>query len=748
MQHVFEGERLMKKLAVLSIFTSTLLCAGDSGRISGVVLDPSQRPIDSAEVDCAGRRVATDVTGRFVIEGVDRCDASVSKSGFQTAQQPLTAGALAQVTLAIASLSETVVVTATRTPTTIEESGISASVITKDQLEERQFPPIAEILRETPSVSIAATGRRAGVTSIFLRGGASTDTLFLLDGVPLNEPGGQIDLAPITTAGLDRIEVVRGPESALFGADAASGVVQLFTARGDVEDTVPHGSVSYERGNFQTDRWTANVNGGASNRLDYSLTAAQFHTVGMFPNDFYRDTTGTANIGYRLSPSTTLRAVYREFDADGGDPNEVGFGIVDYFANDSTRDSSFMARVDDTRGRHFVQSASFDYHRERYDYYDDSDEPPQDVAALVRDVAAPTPRVYLVQLVSPDFPASAVPPGLTLATNTIYFGGGDYLDIEDRTDFNYQGTWTEPAGALVFGYEFEREAGMISNANVTRNNNGAFVHEQYRFGRLYLTGGARIEHSSTFGDRFAPRGSAAYELFGEHGIFSSTLLRMSGGRGILEPSLLENFAEEPYYVGNAALKPENTNTVDAGIVQEWFHRRLRTEAALFDNSFTDLIVFDASVYPGTWSNIESSWARGVEFSATAHLLRFVEIGSSYTHMRTKITATNDTDPYSGVGQDLPRRPDNAGSGWIALHPRRWTLVLGGQLTGEQQDSDYVFGITRNPGYGTMYLSGSFALTRHVAPYFRVDNLLNEHYEEVLGYTSLARNGVGGVRLSW
>lgn len=739
----------MTKFTFVSIFTASLLCAGGSSNITGVVLDPSTRPIGSAEIICADRHATTDAEGHFAIEGVAQCDASISKSGFETAQHQLVADKPARIILSVASVNETVLVSATRTPTTLEESGVPATVFSQRDLLERQFPPIADVLRDTPSVNIATNGRRAGVTSIFLQGGASTDTLVLLDGVPLNDPGGQINLAPITTAGIDRVEVVRGPESALFGADAASGVVQLFTSRGDPESTRPHGSVSYERGSFQTDRWTANLNGGLLDRLDYSLTADQFHTAGMFVNDFYRDTTGSANIGYRFTPSTTLRTVFREYDALGGDPNEVGFGVFDTVANDSTRDSSIMVRLDDTRGEHFVQSAAFTYHRQRYFYFDAPDLTVVPLAALVREIASPTPRIYLSQLVSPDYPSSQVPAGLSLVNSAAYIGGGDFLTVLDRTGFNYQGTWTQRTGALVFGYDFEREGGLIDNGDVSRNNNGEFIHEQYRFGnRLYLTAGARVEHSSTFGYEFVPRGSATYQLFGDHGPFSSTLLRVSAGRGITEPTLLQTFANESYYVGNPALKPQRTTSIQAGIVQEWFGRRLHTEATFFHNAFNDLITYDYSVFPSTSRNIESSWARGLEFAASAHLFRFVDIGAAYTHMRTRITATNDTNPFTGAGQELPRRPDNEGSAWISVHPRRWMLLVGGRFTGEQQDADYIFGITRNPGFGTMYLSGSYALNRHITPYVRIDNLLNEQYQEILGYTSLSRNAIGGVRLSW
>ena len=543
--------------------------------------------------------------------------------------------------------------------------------------------------------------------------------------------------------------MIRGPESALFGAEAAGGVVQLFSTRGDPESSRPHGTVSYERGNFQTDRWRANLNGGLLDRIDYSLTADQLHTAGMFANDYYRDTTGAANVGVRLSAATEARAIFREYDSIAGNPNAVGFGVFDSDANGENRDSTLVARVDDVRGSAFAQRVSFTYHRLRSRFNDAVIDGPYNVAALVRKVDAPEPRVYLVQQVSPDFPASQIPTGLTLVTNSTTLFPYPSVNITDREGLDYQGTWTHRGGALVFGYETERQGGVISERSVSRRNNGGFFHEQYTIGRrLFLTGGARIENSSTFGNKFAPRGSATFKLTGEHGALSSTYVRFSAGRGITEPSLLENFALESFYVGNPSLQPEKLTGYDLGIVQEWFSRRLRGELTAFRDSFEDLIVFDSSQYPSTWSNVDRSWARGFETAVSVRPWRFVEVHASYTRLRTRITRTNAFSAYSGVGEELPRRPRNSASAWISIAPRRWTLMVGGRFIGERQDSDYVLGITRNPGYGNVYASGSWQLSKNFAPFLRIDNLLNERYAEVLGYPSLTRNAIGGVRVTW
>jgi outer membrane receptor protein involved in Fe transport len=225
-------------------------------------------------------------------------------------------------------------------------------------------------------------------------------------------------------------------------------------------------------------------------------------------------------------------------------------------------------------------------------------------------------------------------------------------------------------------------------------------------------------------------------------------LRVSAGQGITEPSLVQNFANESYYIGNPHLKPEKIATYEVALTQELLKRRVRAEIAAFRSSFTDLIVFDYSKYPNTWSNIDRSRAQGIETSLTAKPAGFVSITGAWTHMDTRIVTTASTDPYSGVGQELPRRPRNFGSVVLQLTPRRWTVVAGGRFVGERQDADFVFNITRNPEYANAFLSASYQLNRHVTPYVRVDNLTNEAYSEVLGYPALSRNVAGGMRVSW
>jgi vitamin B12 transporter len=728
--------RNILSLACLPLLTAALACGAE-----GIVVDPSGRPIEGARVVCAGATTETAADGRFSLPLSAPCRASVSAPDFETLEVDLVPATPARIQLSIAPHNERILVTANRRQTEIVESGVAATVITGADLRTQDYPSLGDALREVPGLQVVQSGRPGSLTSLFGRGGQSTAMLVLVDGVPVNDPGGTVNLAGFATTAIDRMEVVRGPESALFGADAASGVIQLFTRRGDPESSLPHGSFTYERGSFQTDRWTSSLAGGLGNRFDYAFAADQFHSVGEYANDFFRDTTGTANVGFRISPETQVRGVVRIFDAGIGTPNQVGYGIYDLYGSEATRDSLVSAVIDDARGHRFLERISFGYHRSNDLFLEPVGQGPYDIAAWVRNVGDPVQRVYFEGLANPSAP---VPPGLTLVTSSQSIWPSDpYLSLSSRTDFAYLGTLTHTGGAAVFGYQYERQQADIGGGNFSRDNHSVFLDEQYAIShRLFLSGGIRYEQNSAFHTKIAPRGAASFRLA------PNTWLRASAGIGIVEPSLLQNYSRESYAVGNPALRPEKTTSYEAGLVREWFARRLRTEVSAFDNAFQDLIVY---VYPTlTWQNVQASHARGLEFSSRMKVASWIAATAGYTRMWTRITRSATPDSiFYGVGQEIARQPGNAGTLSVTLSPRRWTVQAGAILIGERQDPDaYVFGVTRNRGYQNVYASGSFRLNKHLAPYLHAGNLLDQNYSEVLGYPALSRNISGGLRLEW
>jgi vitamin B12 transporter len=696
-------------------------------QIHGTVVDPSGRPVEGAQVSCGTETATTNSSGVF--EVAQSCQAKVEKPGFATATTAMDFSKENHIALSLSTQSDRVTVSATGAPLLLEEAGVSATIFTAPDFDISRGAFVSNLLRDVPGLNVVQTGQNGGIVSVFARGGSSSSTMVLLDGIPLTEPGGYYDFVHLTSAGLDRMEVVRGPESALFGAEASSGVIQIVTHQGDAESTRPHGTLIYERGSFSTDHWSAALDGGLAQKIDYAFTADQFRTTGEFPNDAYRITSGTVNLGYAISEATRLRAVFRTFDAYTGDPGQTFYDLYDLDANNHNRDAALSVRLDDARGKRYVQRFLAGYHRYR-DTYSDTNTESYNVAALVNVQPGGT---YFVRQV----PFTTTGPDVVATNVTLYpFPSATFTN---RTTASYQGTVTENHGSLVFGYEFERQAGTISGTDVDRTNNGLYAQEQYSLTpRIFISGGLRYQHSSTFGEEVAHRGAVTFRLPTE------TFLRFSVSRGIREPALYDNFAHETFYVGNPNLKPEKTAAYEAGLSRSWFHNRLRTDAAYFYNNFTDLIEFDFSAFPGTSINIDKARAQGMELSGSARIANHVTAHASYTLLDTKITKSSSGDQ----GQELARRARNSGAVSIEVSARRWSLMLGARIVGERADDDFVFGITRNPGYEEVFFNGSWRLSAHFAPYLRIGNLTNQTYQEALGYEALSRNATGGVRFTW
>jgi outer membrane cobalamin receptor len=691
--------------------------------VRGTVSDPSGRPVEGAQVACGAETKSTDAHGSFDFPRA--CEATVTKAGFAEKRIALSESGDTAVKLELAAASDRIVVTATRAALPVEDAGVATDIFTAKDFEPARGNFVQDLLRDVPGLNVVQTGRNGGITSVFARGGESDSALVLLDGVPVTEPGGGLDFAHLTSPGLQRMEVIRGPESVLFGAEASSAVIQMFTARGDPEAPRPHGTLVYERGSYSTDHWTAGLNGGFANRVDYALISDQFRTTGEFLNDAFRITSGTANVGLRFTDATQLRAVYRTFDSYTGAPGQVAYGLTNLDANEKARDAAVSVRLDDRRGPRFSQRVQFGYHRYR-DTFSDNVAEFYDLSALVKVSGLKT---YFIGLAPPGAAGSVPGDGFVFASSGFTF--------TDRASTGYQGTLSQRRGALVFGYDYERQAGVISATDVERHNNGAYAHEQYAItSRIFVTAGARLEHSSTFGNKFTPRAAVTFRLPTE------TYFRLSLARGIKEPALIENFARESFYVGNPTLKPEKTTSFEAGLSREWFGRRVRTEVSYFRNRFTDRIEF-AFVQPvGTWLNIDRSWARGLEVGGSAKVWRLVNMRADFTRLYTR-NVTNLRNP------EMVRRPRNSGAISLELTPRRWSLMAGARFAGERREDDFVFfAINRNNGYENVFVNGSWQATRHVELHVRVDNALDERYQEVLGYTALGRNAAGGVKFTW
>ncbi|MFM2125146.1 MAG: hypothetical protein RL328_1597, partial [Acidobacteriota bacterium] len=394
-------------------------------------------------------------------------------------------------------------------------------------------------------------------------------------------------------------------------------------------------------------------------------------------------------------------------------------------------------KLEDTRNDWFSQTANFGYHRLSSNFQDFQAESYR-LNGLVRDGEGG--GVFFVRLV----PAGTTPdPGTRLVAQTISTFPTTSLSITDRTNGGYQATMAHKGGTFIAGYDFERQSGVITGNNVDRRNNGISLFDQYAWrNRIFFSAGARIEHSNIFGYRFAPRGAVTFRLP------TDTYLRMSLGRGIKQPSLLESFAAASTFVGNPNLRPAKTDSFEAGLERRWFGNRVQTDITYFRNLYSDLIQFisgPAPLFIGTWQNVTQSRSRGIEVTGSARITSLVKVSAGYTRLNSRILGSPTT---SDIGQTLVRRPKNSGTVSLEFTKSKLSAIIGARFTGASRNSFASFGVNRITAYNVAHMTVNYQATKHVQLFVRINNLNNEQYQEVSGYGAWSRNALGGVRLNY
>jgi vitamin B12 transporter len=648
------------------------------------------------------------------------------------ASQPLeVAASNSQVdfTLQIASPKETVVVTATKTETPLAQLGSSVSVITGEELALKGTFSVADALRETAGVSIVQSGGIGKVSSLFLRGGNSDYTKILIDGIPVNEPGGSYNLANLSTASIDRIEIVRGPQSALYGSDAIAGVIQIFTKRGTSEDLSPKPSAMFEGGTFATYRFSGGIT-GSNSRMDYSASFSRFNTDNNVANGSFNETTFAGNLGLRISKKLEMRTVFRSEAGRSGTPGSWAFGRPDLDAYFRRRDEAGTVTLN------YFQNPSWT-HKFAYAVSDS-----MQFSADPLDSGSYTPQYK--NLVAP-------------------FSSSDWpfqtLNQTRRQKINYQSDWILPFGHLVSaGADYERESGEIGDPTlspiaVSRNNYSGFFQDQWAHrNRLFATAGVRLDHNENFGFFASPRLSLAMlaRRPGSNSPIGTTKLKANFGLGIKEPSLTQSIINTPYTKGNPDLRPEKTISFDAGIEQHFNSGRGIIELTYFQNRFKDQIGYvmtDPNTWAGSYFNIGKSRARGLESSLSLDLFWKLAFSGTYTFLDSEVLeSSSDADPVYAKGQELLRRPRHSGNVELKWKPGRWTFGAAAFLVGTRTDTDFSYlGMTRNKGYHVVNLLANFRLTSEISLFTAINNVANEQYMEVLGYPSLSRNFRIGLR---
>ena len=640
------------------------------------------------------------------------------------------------ITLRLATAAETVVVTGTRTPVPGEAAGADVDTLTGPQLTTMQPVTAADAVRFLPGAIVNAAGQHGGLTSLFVRGGESRYNKVIVDGVAINEPGGTFDFGTLPMDQADHMEFVRGAQSTLYGSDAMTSVMQLWTRTGST--SIPELRFGADGGNFSTAHGYASL-AGAHGRFDYNLFGSQFNTEGAYVNNSYSDSLLGGNVGVALNHTTSLRVRLRHSNSHSGVPGEWNFNGDDPLVPIGTPpilaplppDPSDWSQLNNLLGSVELAVAApngWQHHFTGFDYLYRYNE---------LNVNGDPDRVSPIYGQF-DFPSHEV-------------------DHINRAGFEYQGDYSERSWAhTTFGYRIENENGFVGDVDYgpqthgQRLNNDVYLQQQIAWKTLNVIAGGRFVHNSAFGNTGVPRVALAWQALHGSEILSGTRLRFSYATGFKEPRLEETFAGPPYTQPNLALKPEHVRAFEAGLQQLFLNGKYELNATYFNNLFRDQINYvtvDPVTFVGQYVNVNKAFAHGAEIAFRAKIRSRLLLDSAYTYLSSQyLDNPAPIDPTYNPGKPLLRRPKHSATTLLTYLGTRWGANLGGSFVGRRSDSDFFgFGIDHAAGYARVDLGGWYAVTSRVTTYINVENALDRRYNEVVGYPAMPINFRGGVR---
>jgi vitamin B12 transporter len=623
-----------------------------------------------------------------------------------------------------------VVVTATRLATPRSEVVASVTVLQGEELERRGVRSVADALRGVPGAAVVQPGSAGAVTSLFLRGGESDYVKVLVDGVPVNQPGGSYDWANLTTDNIERIEVVRGPASVLYGSDAVTGVVQIFTRRGHGDPAVTAG---VEGGSLGTVRWNAGLAGGTE-RVQYSADLARTAADGMLEvNNRYANLVGSARILARPDSRTDVALSVRGGDATSAFPTDGAGAIAD--SNQFTTLRSTTISLD--AGRQLTQRVEGRILAGLYSATSGFDDRP-DSAGDTTGYGFAGRRSGTVRRSTLD------------ARVNVDVGRGAVLTAGAALDLEREEQWSRTSSN--FGAGIEEGSGAF---DADRRNTGYYVQAVAPLPRsVALTLGARLDDNELFGSFGTYRAGLAWSPA------AGTRLRGSVGNAFKAPTFAEQFASSSFEIGNPALEPERSTSWEGAVEQELLDGRATLAVTAFGQRFRDLIQYHfADDATPSYFNVAEARSNGVEAELRAQPLSTLDVAASMTWLRTRVRdagfSTAPGDPFVN-GLPLVRRPARSAGATVQWHPAgRATLGAAVAYVGERDDVDYRdFPSTRVtlPGYTLWDFNADVALLTaaprrpRVAATLRVENAFDRRYDAVVGFPGVGRLTLVGIRV--
>jgi vitamin B12 transporter len=602
---------------------------------------------------------------------------------------------------------ESVIVAATRLPTPESEIASSVTVITAEDIAARQERSLPDILKDVPGLNIVRTGGPGGQTVVFMRGTNSNHTKVLVDGIDVSDPSNStasFDFSQFLTQDIERVEVLRGPQSGLYGSDAIGGVINVITKSGQGPAQF---QASAEGGSFETFNQTAGVRGSVE-QFHYNANVEHFHS-GATPvtpldllahgetrnDDYYDNLTAATKLGYDVVQNFDVGLVARYTNSHLRVTGDDFSTFPTFPAAQQTRTST-----SEYYSRATAHLVSFDGFLDQ-----------------TLGVAYTRKRTSTLE------PASAQ----------------EGLATGERTKIDWQGAlkFTQ-AHTLVLGAEHARDE-ISEPISASNQIDSGYAELQSQLIRgLYSAINARYDKNDRFGGKVTYRVAPAYVIPG-----TGTKLKASVGSGFKAPTLSELFQSYPafFFIANPNLRPETSTGYDVGVEQALVGETLRVGVTYYYNRVRKLIV-SAPSPDGiniTYANIGRAHTDGVESFVAYNPVKAITLRADYTYTQ----ATDD-----GTGQELLRRPKHKASlnaAWQATSAfslNATVLTVSSWIDGNR---DFSIPRLTAPGYTVVNLAASFAIDRHLTVFGRLDNLFDRHFQNPVGFLQPTRGAFAGIR---
>jgi len=706
---------LLHSLVVAVLGSSVVSAAPISGSVRTPYGLAVSRAVVRLESPTLFREVVTGSLGEF---NVDLPDGSyvASVRGFDVDASPIVVAGQAvrvEISLRPARIREEVVVSATRSRTAVSAIGVSANVLESADLEDRQTLRLTDLLAELPGMAVAATGGVGAQSSLFMRGGESRFARVLIDGVPVNEPGGFFNFGTLLTPDVERVEVVRGSFGTLYGSDALAGVVALETTPAIAGRRLRGEAGGGDMGSMSFSAVGSEKRGA----LAGSLSLGRSLTDNEGPNADFASNLFAASLEHRRLTGGSISGSFRLNTSEGGTPGATVFGRPDRDAR-YERDLLIATAASQFRSGALSHSTRVGFKRD-----DQLSRNPLDSGSY-----RPAFGAKRAAFDSSDFP-----------------NPNGYRNETDRLFGTYELRGQIGPHSITAGGDIERETGRLGNVGATalsprRTSYGAFAQDQIALGsRAFATMSLRAERNGSTGTTLVPHGSVAW-IAARDADFEVTL-RASGGAGIKAPSFFESYGTSSFALGNPDLKPERARTWDSG-VDVRIGEGARLQATYFHHQYLDQIAYKIvsfSPFVGTYENLGETQARGLEFAFEWRPSSHFRLVSNYTRQTTEIVISTSTDPLLAVGKELRRRPKHQGSLTAEATIARGTLAATLLSVGRRADSDFLgIGLVENPAFIRFDVRGAYRLSSKARILATVENLTNTDYQEVLGFAGLPR----------